>query len=645
MIASGLAAGDSFASMTDKSSTLRAEMMKLATEAFGGNKEKAQEYVNTLLGVPSDITTLIKAEKDEAVAGLHEVEAEILKTPSAKSVTVSTLNGAAIKALEAVGLKTKTLPDGRTMVYTANGQSLGSIAAVVRALNALDGKKATTWTYHNIRTNYSTSHSVSGGKSVHEMVGSANGNIFRGRAYANGGMENHVAEIAQPSMRLWAEPETGGEAYIPLAESKRPRSLAVLEDVAERFGYRLDEFAKGGLTKKQKAAQAKAKAAAKAERDARHDAWGDLTISRYGQMAGYKRSEFGSALGKPDSVGSLVNALNQWRGIIQKSTHGGTESRLLKQLDSTGRSLLKYEKSLNSVTKSLESAKSKLADLKSAAASLSSSVKGGVLSSANITKGASGDKTVTMSSIMSGLTASRDKATAFAGALKDLRGKGVRKDLIQQIAEAGIEGGGLETAGALLSASSSEIQTMNQLQGQIDKAAGSAGKTTSDAVYGAAIKAQTTVVKTLTTSQNNLKKSMDKLAGAMEKAIEKAFGKKAAGGIVGMAASGGIRSGLTWVGEQGPELADLPVGSRVWSNPDSRRKAAAPWASMLNTPRRTTMPAAAPAGSAAASGGQPLVIQLKLGEREFGELWVDAGRKQVRARGSIEATLQPPRGR
>jgi hypothetical protein len=187
---------------------------------------------------------------------------------------------------------------------------------------------------------------------------------------------------------------------------------------------------------------------------------------------------------------------------------------------------------------------------------------------------------------------------------------------------------------------------MNQLQGQIGKAASSAGTTTADAVYGPAIKAQTAVVKTLTTSQNNLKKSMDKLATAMEKAIEKAFKKKANGGIVGGAASGGLRGGLTWVGEEGPELVRLPASSTVYPAGQSRQIAAGAWASMLNEPRRQG-PArqTVPAGVAAAGDGQPMVIHLSIAGRDFGELWVDAGRKQVRARGSIEATLQPPRGR
>lgn len=66
--------------------------------------------------------------------------------------------------------------------------------------------------------------------------------------YANGGVENHTAQIARAgAMRMWAEPETGGEAYIPLAQSKRGRSTAILSEVASRFGLGLTKFAKGGF--------------------------------------------------------------------------------------------------------------------------------------------------------------------------------------------------------------------------------------------------------------------------------------------------------------------------------------------------------------------------------------------------------------
>jgi TP901 family phage tail tape measure protein len=59
--------------------------------------------------------------------------------------------------------------------------------------------------------------------------------------FASGGVrEQHVAQVEQAgAMRVWAEPETGGEAYIPLATSKRGRSSAILADVAGKFGYQL----------------------------------------------------------------------------------------------------------------------------------------------------------------------------------------------------------------------------------------------------------------------------------------------------------------------------------------------------------------------------------------------------------------------
>jgi TP901 family phage tail tape measure protein len=71
---------------------------------------------------------------------------------------------------------------------------------------------------------------------------------FKGRAdgavvdyYASGGFkEKHVAEIARAGdWRVWAEPETGGEAYIPLAQSKRDRSVPIWLETGRRLG--LDE--------------------------------------------------------------------------------------------------------------------------------------------------------------------------------------------------------------------------------------------------------------------------------------------------------------------------------------------------------------------------------------------------------------------
>lgn len=78
-----------------------------------------------------------------------------------------------------------------------------------------------------------------------------------GYAFADGGTveynawgrmrESHMAQIAAAgAMRVWAEPETGGEAYIPLGSSKRGRSTEILDQVASMFGYDLVSRARAG---------------------------------------------------------------------------------------------------------------------------------------------------------------------------------------------------------------------------------------------------------------------------------------------------------------------------------------------------------------------------------------------------------------
>lgn len=88
----------------------------------------------------------------------------------------------------------------------------------------------------------------------------------------------------------------------------------------------------------------------------------------------------------------------------------------------------------------------------------------------------------------------------------------------------------------------------------------------------------------------------------------------AAGGIVG-AATGGLHGGLRMVGEHGPELMELPPGTRMNSNPDTER--------LL-------------------SGGgqsQPLVVQLMLDGRKVQEILVDPTREFVQQRfgGDVQA--------
>lgn len=559
LIASGLAAGESLGSMTAKSNELRETMMRLATDAFDGNKQKATDYVNTLLGMPGEIKTLVKLEREEAIAGLESVRSAIRATPDAKEVKVSTLNGAAIAALEAVGLKTKQLPDGRTAVFTANGQALGGIGAVSTALNNLDGNTANTY----ITTTHIAKYVSYKGKTIFEGSAGrmADGGLVKG--YADGGELQHFPNggyIQGPggprSDSILATFASGATAAVSNTE------FVVQSSAVQKYGVPLLEALNSGR----------------------------LNIER---------------LAKGGSVRSLARGA---RDEIRNATSGSTEQSLLKLMDTISRGHIKMATALKQVTSALDKAKDKLGDLKSAASQLSGSVKSGVLSATNITRGTSGDGPVTLSSVRAGLVRGRDKATAFAGALKQLRSRGLSKDLLRQIAEAGIEGGGLETAGALLRASSSELKSINSLQGQINTAAGAAGKTTADALFGAQIK-----------SQDKLVKALDRLADALKPK------KKATGGIVG--------AGLTVVGEDGPEIARLPQGSTVYPSGQSRQMA---WASMLNGPR------SAMRGTVGRAGGgmvQPIIVHqtIELDGRVLARQVFDPFRGEIHRRGGLKA--------
>jgi len=54
-------------------------------------------------------------------------------------------------------------------------------------------------------------------------------------------------QAPRPGLIQWAEPETGGEAFIPLAPAKRSRSVDILSTVAGHFGFGLTKMADGGI--------------------------------------------------------------------------------------------------------------------------------------------------------------------------------------------------------------------------------------------------------------------------------------------------------------------------------------------------------------------------------------------------------------
>lgn len=121
------------------------------------------------------------------------------------------------------------------------------IRSALSLLNSFSGTRRATLTTVR-RTVYSSSGGGSGGGRTYIADGGIVG-------YDNGGIADNLdgavrerpgtAQIysAATPFRVFAEPETGGEAYIPLAGSKRPQALRVWEETGRLLGV----LANGGI--------------------------------------------------------------------------------------------------------------------------------------------------------------------------------------------------------------------------------------------------------------------------------------------------------------------------------------------------------------------------------------------------------------
>lgn len=213
-----------------------------------GARDQLDLLIGQMAKVPNGKSVNVDAKTAVATGELEALNNKIKATPGAKSITVRTLSDTAIAALKKVGLTVTTLPDGRVTISSNSGQALGEIGAVANAMRRLDGTHATTTVTTVKQTVFTTKGSPNAVAPAHrDYGGNADGGLVD--YYANGGIprdnlrpfprkgESHVAQIAPAgSWRVWGEPETMGEGYVPFAPSKRPRSRAITEEIVRRLG-------------------------------------------------------------------------------------------------------------------------------------------------------------------------------------------------------------------------------------------------------------------------------------------------------------------------------------------------------------------------------------------------------------------------
>ncbi|MFJ8761076.1 hypothetical protein [Streptomyces cyaneofuscatus] len=323
-------------------------------------------------------------------------------------------------------------------------------------------------------------------------------------------------------------------------------------------------------------------------------------------------------------IDGLLGSSKQIRAAAAKAAEmvtdglkpGKKRSRALGKISAGSRQLLSLAGREVRVAAQLKTAQKRLADQIEARNRLASDVRRGVLDFGNVT---SMEGPATADSIINTLATRVAQAKKFAEQLATLKKKGVRSDLIAQIASAGVEQGAASAA-ALANASKSQVKQVNAQQGALVKAAGSAGKTAGDAMYGAGINAARGLVHGLKQEQKSIEKQMLAIALGMQKAIRKALKIKSPSRV--MAAIGRF----------------IPQG--LVRGIDGERAAVDRSMSALVDPSAVPIPTGAGTGSygGAAGGGTSatgrVVIEIRSSGASRDDYLIEELRRAIRVRGT-----------
>lgn len=190
-------------------------------EAFGMSQDEAAKYADSVLHAADETGFFARV----AQAELQRVAAAVNGIPPGKVVNVGVLSEEAKAKLAEIGYKVETLPDGTVNVTALTKAAEDAINLAARPRTALI----------TVNTRQGIGYQSPGGQ-----VFNARGNVI---AFAGGGTwEDHRPQVVHASagtVRIWAEPETGGESYIPHAMDRRTAAVGVLGYTADKFGYDL----------------------------------------------------------------------------------------------------------------------------------------------------------------------------------------------------------------------------------------------------------------------------------------------------------------------------------------------------------------------------------------------------------------------
>ncbi|WP_326797442.1 hypothetical protein OG946_20145 [Streptomyces sp. NBC_01808] len=231
----------------------------------------------------------------------------------------------------------------------------------------------------------------------------------------------------------------------------------------------------------------------------------------------------GLVVGLTGSRKQVAGAARRLADIVRDTlAPGRRRSGALDRIRRDTRDLTRLAARQAAVADRLARSEKRLSDLRRSRAQLSSTVRGAVMSGGEIT-GDSDAGPVTASAILSQLRGDAGAAEKFRRDLVRLRAAGVRGDLVSQLAQAGVDGGGAQAA-ALARATPAQIRQINQQQKLLKSAADRTGLVAGRAMYGSGIEAARGLVRGLRSQDRAIERQMLSIARAMRRSIRRALG-------------------------------------------------------------------------------------------------------------------------
>lgn len=262
------------------------ELVSLIMEANGIGQDAISaniDYANAMADVDEAIRKATEG-LDENQDGIADYILTLDQSTQAGRDNLGMLNDMAAKSQEAADKQfaldgntanyKATLDAGRQALYdralalTGNADAAGALAdqiyripsdteweviAETATASAKIDAFVRTYDGKKITMQLSTNHVVVGDRVFGGLRNEADGGHVKFFANGGGTTENHIAQFARAgTYRVWAEDETKGEWYLPDAPEKRPRSVAIAQQMLDGWGFDMvpragvQSFANGG---------------------------------------------------------------------------------------------------------------------------------------------------------------------------------------------------------------------------------------------------------------------------------------------------------------------------------------------------------------------------------------------------------------